>query len=208
MEPDKKSKRLGIVGGTFDPIHWGHLLTSETVREKAKLDKVLFIPAGIPPHKSEQQVSASLHRYRMVFLATENNPYFGVSDLEIKREGFSYTVDTIAELNHIYSGTASLFFLIGADALFQLENWKQPQKLLASCRLIVMTRPGYHKKKLLDLVDSYNKSRVIQGIDVVEVPCIGISSTMIRERVKLNLSIKYFVPAQVEDYILAHQLYK
>lgn len=210
MKPDsgiKKISRLGIVGGTFDPIHFGHLITAETVRETMKLDQILFIPAGIPPHKLGNKVSESRHRYRMAILATEDNPDFAVSDLEINREGPSYTVDTVTQLNRLYGETVSLFFMIGADALLELSTWKQPEDLLASCKLIVMTRPGYQNERLLSLIESYNQKEGVQGIKLVEVPHIGISSTLIRNRVKANLSIKYLLPESVENYIVTQGLY-
>ncbi|HHV71005.1 MAG TPA: nicotinate-nucleotide adenylyltransferase [Clostridia bacterium] len=199
--------KLGIIGGTFDPIHFGHLISAETVREKLKLEQIIFIPAGKPPHKTDKKITDSQHRYNMVVKAVEDNPFFAVSDLEIKREGFSYTVDTISYFKSILPQDTELFFIVGSDAILELHTWKEPERLLTLCQFVVMTRPGYQNNELFSLVDKYNQNKFVKGIKIVEVPYIEISSTLIRNRVKNGLSITYLVPEKVEKYIREHGLY-
>jgi nicotinate-nucleotide adenylyltransferase len=200
-------KRIGIMGGTFDPIHFGHLVTAEEARINFELDKVIFVPTGNPPHKKDYEVTEPEHRYLMTALATNSNPFFEVSRIEIERKGYSYTVDTLNQLVEIYGKDTSLFFISGADAVLDILTWKNIKGVLDVCTFIAATRPGYPVKKLKDKLEEIKK---LYGKDVylLEVTAIAISSTEIRRRVKEGRSIKYLVPEGVEEYILKNGLYR
>ncbi|MBA7491535.1 putative nicotinate-nucleotide adenylyltransferase [subsurface metagenome] len=192
--------RIGILGGTFDPIHWGHLLIAEGVREKFALDRVYFIPAAWPPHKVKNKVTEAAHRYKMALLATQDNSHFSVSDLEMNRPGKSYTIETVKELKEKHEG-AEIYFIIGLDSALEIFTWKDPEKLLGLCRFISVQRPFSEELEKLD-------KKYRERIEVVEVPTLPISSTEIRERVRKGRSIKYLVPQSVEEYIYKNRLYK
>lgn len=200
-------KRIGIMGGTFDPIHFGHLVTAEEARINFELDKVIFVPTGNPPHKKDYEVTEPEHRYLMTALATNSNPFFEVSRIEIERKGYSYTVDTLNQFVEIYGKDTSLFFISGADAVLDILTWKNIKGVLDVCTFIAATRPGYPVKKLKDKLEEIKK---LYGKDVylLEVTAIAISSTEIRRRVKEGRSIKYLVPEGVEEYILKNGLYR
>ncbi len=203
---NEKMERIAVMGGTFDPIHHGHLVIAEQIRCEYNLDKVIFIPAGIPPHKTGLQVSDSKHRYAMALLATVTNPYFEVSKIEIEDENISYTIHTIKKLRQIYKENTELFFITGADAICDIETWKNVDELLHICRFIAATRPGlespFVEEKIKDLQKKYQAD-----IYQMDVPALAISSTDIRRRVKTNQSIKYLVPESVEYYIYKNGLY-
>ncbi len=198
--------RLGIMGGTFDPIHYGHLMTAEEARDQYKLDKVLFVPSGHPPHKHESSVTESKHRYLMTVLATLTNPSFEVSRVDIDREGITYTVDTLMDLKVIFPQD-QLFFITGADAILEIITWKDAPRLLGYCDFIAATRPGYSiealETKLGTLYTSYQEC-----FHFVEVPALAISSTDIRQRVRAGRPIRYLVPETVDYYIQKNQLYQ
>nr|PZN05520.1 MAG: nicotinic acid mononucleotide adenylyltransferase [Bacillota bacterium] len=200
-------KRIGIMGGTFDPIHFGHLITAEEARINFNLDRVIFVPTGNPPHKKDYEVTDPEHRYVMTALATNSNPFFQVSRIEIERRGYSYTVDTLNQFLEIYGKDVSLFFISGADAVLDILTWKNVKGVLDVCTFIAATRPGYPVKKLEDklkeLKDLYGKD-----VQLLEVTAVAISSTEIRKRVKEGRSIKYLVPESVEEYILKNGLYR
>lgn len=200
-------KRIGIMGGTFDPIHFGHLVTAEEARINFELDKVIFVPTGNPPHKKDYKVTEPEHRYLMTALATNSNPFFEVSRIEIDRKGYSYTVDTLTQFVEIYGKDTSLFFISGADAVLDILTWKNIKGVLDVCTFIAATRPGYPVKKLKEKLEEIKK---LYGKDVylLEVTAIAISSTEIRKRVKEGRSIKYLVPEGVEEYILKNGLYR
>lgn len=197
--------KIGIMGGTFDPIHFGHLATAEAVREIFTLDEVLFIPAARPPHKRGRNVTDSKHRLAMVELATRSNEFFKVSDMELKRTGLSYTLDTMNELHKTFGDAAELFFIIGADSLADLSKWYSARELVEKCHFIATTRQGID----IDFseVKNFFGSAAMKNIHRVTTPGLEISSTDLRERVKLGRSIKYLVPEVVEDYILRERLY-
>ena len=199
-------RKIGIMGGTFDPIHIGHLVTAEAVRLEYDLDKVLFIPAGNPPHKQESVVTEAMHRYVMTVMATYSNPHFFVSALEIERDGPSYTVDTIKFLLEKCGADTDFYFITGADALEELPTWKNVDYLLTLCHFIAATRPGCISA--IDKVIKYFGAQGRKKIHRLATPQLEISSTDIRERVKKGLSIKYIVPESVENYILKEQLYR
>ncbi len=198
--------RIGIMGGTFDPIHYGHLVLAEEIRTQFKLDKIIFIPAGIPPHKQDIDIAEGKHRYFMTLLATITNPYFKVSKIEIENDEVSYTVNTIMKLRDMYDKDTEIFFITGADALNEMETWRSPQKLFTLCRFIAATRPGVDYEKFKKKIDYLNK-KYSSNIIVTAVPALAISSTDIRERIKLGKSIKYILPETVEHYIYKNNLY-
>lgn len=206
MLSQKKIKKLAIMGGTFDPIHIGHLVTAEEVRAEFNVDEVLFVPTGHPPHKSNINMTTCEHRYLMTVLATAANPYFQVSRLEIEREGVTYTIDTIKELKRIYGDEVQLFFITGADAVHKILEWKESADLLQLCDFVAVTRPGYNKKELLKQVETL-KTKYASNIHFLEVPALAISSSDIRKRLSETKPIKYLVPQEVENYIKKHELY-
>lgn len=197
--------RIGIMGGTFDPIHMGHLITAEMVRSAARLDRVLFIPSARPPHKDGTRAASPEDRLAMTACAIQENPRFSVSDIELRREGPSYTVDTIAELQHRLDG-AELFFITGADAMNDLYRWHEPKRLLCSCQFIVATRQGVPLDELL-LAEKFTAEER-SHIQVLPTPHLEISSSAIRTRIRAGLSIRHLVPRAVEEYIEDRGLYR
>ena len=198
--------RIGLMGGTFDPIHNGHLLLAENSRKAFNLDKIIFMPAGIPPHKKDKHLSSNTHRYNMTLLAINSNRHFFLSDMELKKEGISFTIDTIKYLKSLYIDT-EIYFILGSDSLFQIDTWKDYQELLTLCHFIVAPRPNFHNEKLENTVNTLN-SLYNSSIHIVEGPVLDISSSEIRDRVRKGLSISYLVPKPVEEYIYKHGLYK
>ncbi len=192
-------RRIGFLGGTFDPIHSGHLILAEQLLEKFQLEKVIFIPAATPPHKENQAISYARHRLEMTKMAIEDNPLFEVSDIELKRKGKSYTVDTIEELKKKYPD-ADLFLLAGSDVLTELDTWKDPDRIFQETKVVIGIRPGYDK---IDLDNRFFAKSI-----TVEMSGLHVSSTQIRHRIKEGRSIKYLVPSKVEEYIKAKGLYK
>lgn len=197
--------RLGIMGGTFDPIHWGHLVTAEATRHQFNLDTVLFIPAGQPPHKEGRQVSSAEDRYLMTFLAITNNPIFHISRIEIDRPGESYTYDTIAKLRETYDLT-ELFFITGADAMREILTWHRAEELLRMCHFVAASRPGFTLSDYMQQ-ETLQKLEREGSIHLIEVPAMAISSTDLRRRVTVGEPIKYLVPENVENYIYKNRLY-
>ncbi len=192
--------KIAIMGGTFNPIHNAHLLSAEQVREGKGYEKILFVPAARPPHKIQPDMVSAEHRYQMVLLATEDNPFFEVSRIELDRAGPSYTIQTIRKLRQQYGVTTELAWIIGADSLIEYRIWKDFDEVLRQCTLIATTRPNYDLElvptDIRDLVTTYR----ITGSD--------ISATEIRQRVRNNVSIRYLVPDAVAAYIEQHQLYR
>lgn len=206
MNKQKRIKKLAIMGGTFDPIHMGHLVTAEEVRHEFQVDEVLFVPTGHPPHKSQINMTTCEHRYLMTVLATAANPYFKVSRIEMDREGVTYTIDTVKELKRIYGDEVQLYFITGADAVHKILEWKEPTELLQLCDFVAVTRPGYNKEELMRKVKELNK-QYKTNIHFLEVPALAISSSDIRRRLMEMKPIKYLVPQEVENYIKKHDLY-
>ena len=196
--------RVGVLGGTFDPIHIGHLVAAEEVRAQLSLDRVVFVPAGLPPHKLTNDISSVEHRLAMVRLAIASNPYFTVSRVDIDRFGPCYTVDTIELLRDEWGGDVELYFIMGSDSLADVPTWHRPERLIRLCRLAVVERPGYQ-------VDMEELERMLPGITsrvhFINSPQLDISSSDIQKRVQQGLPIKYQVPEAVEDYIYEHELY-
>lgn len=197
--------KIGIMGGTFDPIHLGHLATAEAVRELFALDEILFIPAARPPHKLGSLVTAEHHRLEMTRLATSSNKFFRVSDMELKRKGLSYTLDTMNELHKTFGHATELFFIIGADSLADLSKWHEAKELVAKCHFIATTRQGVDVN--FKAVENYFGAAANEHIHRATTLGLEISSTDIRKRIKLGRSIKYLVPTAVEEYILREGLY-
>ncbi len=202
-----KNLKIGICGGTFDPIHLGHLAIAELVRCELNLDKVLFIPTGMPPHKDLNAVTNSIHRLNMVKCAVEGNGYFEAVDIEIKREGYTYTVDTLKELHHIYPQGTTFYYIIGADVVMDLLTWKRPEEVFVLTKFAAVMRAGYLDNDFMERIKIMRKRFDIDILSV-EAPLIEISSTFIRERVKKNQSVKYLVSDCVDAYIKDNHLYR
>ncbi|MDD2587107.1 MAG: nicotinate-nucleotide adenylyltransferase [Syntrophomonadaceae bacterium] len=205
MERTDKSS-FGILGGTFDPIHYGHLIAAEYARCEFNLTRVIFMPAARPPHKQLEYVLAEEHRYKMVELAIKNNPAFEVSSLEMDREGYSYTVDTI-EYFLKNCPEQEIYFIMGADSLLFMDTWKEYERLATLCKFVVVTRPGY----ILDKRDKrlqHLPSGLWNNIRGLQIPGLDISSSDIRKRAAEGRPIKYLLPPGVEEYIDYHYLYR
>ena len=197
--------RLGILGGTFDPIHFGHLLAAEEVRVALRLDQVLFAPAGDPPHKQNNSILSVAHRLAMVRLAIADNPAFVISTVDVDRPGPHYTVDMVQLLREQWgTGADNTSFIMGADSLAQLLTWSQPDRLIELCRLAVVARPGY-RADLAELEATL--PGVGHRLDWVEMPVLGISSSDLQRRVREGRSIRYQVPAAVASSVAKHGLY-
>lgn len=197
--------RLGIMGGTFDPIHFGHLVAAEEARVQFKLDRVLFMPTGRPALKSDKQVALPEDRYLMAVIATAANPAFEVSRLEIDRPGLTYTVETLLALRELYPEPTELFFITGADALWDIMAWKDAEKVAGLATFIAATRPGYD-------LEAATASHAVQAagfrIEHIEVPALAISSTDIRERFASGRAVRYLTPEAVARYIEKRGLYR
>ena len=196
---------IGVLGGTFDPIHLGHLIIAEETRARLNLAEVVFVPAGQPWLKTNNYVSPAEHRVRMVHLAVADEPYFSLSTMEIERAGPSYTIDTIAQLKSQIGAGDKLFFILGWDNLIQLPRWHEPSRLVQMCSLVPVPRVGYPSP------DYNSLEKVIPGLSrsviLLDTPQIEISSSEIRDRVARGLSIHHLVPEPVESYIKQHGLY-
>ena len=203
----KAADKIGILGGTFNPVHNGHLIVAEAVREDFRLDRVLFIPLGIPPHKSISEVVEASHRYNMVECAVGTNLCFEASRLEIDRSGYTYSIDTLASLKALYADGTDFYFIIGADVVPELVTWKDYARVFKMCSFIAILRPGHDREEFKLQIDEL-ANRFHARIFTAEVPLIEISSTDIRERIKAGKAIKYLVPDCVEKYILENRLYK
>ena len=191
--------RVGLFGGTFDPIHIGHLIVAEEARERVGLDRVVFVPCGIPPHKRSERVSTGAIRLEMTMLATRGNPGFEVSDFEVSRDEASFTIETVRHFGRKLGKDAELFLIVGADSLLEMSAWKDPVDLLSECRPIVVSRPGFD----LDGVEPRLRDRAL----FVEGVSVSVSSTDIRTRVACGRSIRYLVPPPVLSYIVENRLY-
>lgn len=195
-------RRLGVMGGTFDPVHHGHLLTAEEAAVQFGLDEVVFVPTGQPWMKEGLDVSAAEDRYLMTVIATASNPRFAVSRLEIDRTGPTYTVDTLRALQDA-NADAELFFVTGADAMLEIFQWKDPAEILSLAHFIAATRPGY------DLAHFEAEAPTAHpNVSVMNIPALAISSTDIRQRVREGRPIRYLLPEGVKSYIEKAGLYR
>lgn len=195
-------RRVGVMGGTFNPIHTGHLVTAEEARHAFDLDPVVFVPAGQPWQKEGVDVAPAEDRYLMTVIATASNPAFAVSRAEIDRPGPTYTIETLREMRRAYPG-ADLYFVTGADAILQILSWKDPEEVLRDARFIAATRPGYDLERLEKELPEGLEDRVL----VMEVPALAISSTDVRARVREGRPVRYLVPEGVARYIEKSGLY-
>lgn len=199
-------RRIGIMGGTFNPIHMGHLMLSEWARSEFELDEIWLIPTGISYMKSEQEVASGEDRLQMVRLAVEGNPYYRCLDLELRRQGYTYSYETLEELKRQYPGD-DFFFIVGADCLFTMENWKSPERIFRCCRLIAAVRndasPEAMEQKKRELEERFDG-------EILLLPFLrmSISSTEIRNRICQGKSVRYLVPDSVLTYIEEKELYK
>ena len=187
--------KIGILGGTFNPIHIGHLILAEEAREKLGLGRIIFVPTYLPPHKENSDIAPASDRLKMASLAIKGNKYFMVSDIEIKRDGRSYTIDTLREFKAIYPKD-ELYFIIGSDLLKYLDDWKDLNEIIKMVKFIAATRPGYPLEK----IPSY--------IDTVAIRAVDVSAFEIRSCVRENKSFRYLVPEEVFNYINKKGLYK
>lgn len=213
--------KWGLLGGTFDPVHLGHLRCSEEILELFDLDKIILIPASRQPLKAEKSVTPFVHRKEMVRLSIEGNASLSLSEMENEREGKSYSVDTVSHFLKNYKEITDLYFIVGQDAFQEIQLWKDWKRLLSLCNFVVMTRPGYETRGLADLFppDFASQFRYNMSLDGYEGPTghfvffrrltfLDISSTDIRERVQRGASILYLVPDTVSDYIKKTSLYR
>ena len=197
---------IGVMGGTFDPIHLGHLAIAVEARTRMNLAEILFVPAGQPWLKTDRIISAVEHRVEMVRLAIADNPYFKLSTVDIERAGPSYAVDTIADLQGKVGAEDELFLILGWDSLAELPQWHEPSRLITMCRLIAVPRPGYRRPKLKSLEAGI--PGISQLVMLLEKPEIDISASNIRGRVAKGLSVHHLVPKPVNSYIKEHRLYR
>jgi nicotinate-nucleotide adenylyltransferase len=190
-------KAVGVLGGTFDPVHLGHLITAQKVLELRNLEKIIFIPCNISPHKTDEKFSSAEQRLEMLNLAIKDVPYFDNSDIELKRSGISYMIDTLTELKKYYP---LLELIIGYDNIEKFYTWKNPDEILSTAKLVVMKRKV---EKEIETKDKYYQSAIF-----IETPFIDIKATDIRNRVKNNLPIDFLVTPEVKNYICKNNLYK
>lgn len=197
-------QRLGIMGGTFDPIHYGHLLMAEEARQAFALDAVVFVPNGQPAHKKSYLVSPAEARYAMTMLATESNPYFSASRMEIDRPGPSYTIDTLRQFRALYPDLAALYFITGADAVLEIPTWHEYDTLVQECFFVAVTRPGFALERLSEIADT----AFLRRVSFLPIPGLEISSTDLRKRLREGRSVKYLTPEPVEAYLKEQGLYR
>jgi nicotinate-nucleotide adenylyltransferase len=218
--------RLGLLGGSFNPVHNGHLAIARQTREALGLDQVLFIPTSQPPHKPNNSLAPAQNRYEMVHMAIASDPTFAISDVEIRRPGKSYTIDTVRLLQQEYGAQTQLFFLIGLDAFLDFPSWRDPQTLLALCTFVVLSRPGLSFRSLSTVallppipypsladLDAGRISRIEaplgeQGLICLKLPPCPVSASDIRSRIRQGLPAANQLPPLVESYILHHHLYQ
>lgn len=195
--------RLGIMGGTFDPIHYGHLFIAEEARARFRLNHVLFIPNGSPPHKKDYELTRARDRYAMTLIATHSNRAFGCSPIELNRAGPSYTVDTLLQLRE-QNPDAELYYITGIDAIADILSWKRNDEVIGMATFIAALRPGYDVMGLKDRLPHPYLERIL----LLGSTALGISSTDIRERLRQGLPVRYLMPDPVLDYIAKHGLYQ
>ena len=195
--------RLGILGGTFDPIHFGHLFIAEEARCSLDLDQVIFLPNGHPPHKAFSRLTTASHRLEMTRIAIASNPNFVCSTIEAERSAVSYTVDTLKELQGTHP-EARLFYITGVDTIADLMTWRNPDEVVRLAVFVAVTRPGYD----LSLLQDRLPPEIMKRIEILESDSPEISSSVVRERAMSSLPVRYLVPDEVLKYIEKHQLYR
>ncbi|MBS6561042.1 MAG: nicotinate-nucleotide adenylyltransferase [Clostridiales bacterium] len=204
---EEKKEKVGLMGGTFNPIHTGHLLLAETAYEQFELDKVLIMPAKNPYHKRTSGMVSDEMRIDMIKCAIDNNPHFELSFIEFEREGNTYTVDTLKELNRRYPKT-EFYFIMGADSLYQFAQWKEPAEILKRAVILAASRDNIASSALNSQIHYLLEQFGIGDIRLLQSPNMEISSHDIRNRVKEHRSIRYLIPEAVREYIENHQLYQ
>jgi len=194
--------RIGIIGGMFNPIHYGHLVIASEVKDRLNLDKVIFVPTGKAPHKKVKKATPD-ERYQMVCLAIKGNSSFEVSPIEIEKSKIvarpTFTLETIREFIKIYGKRGKIYFIVGLDEMLKISTWKEPKKLLELCKFVVVPRPGYELGKL--------DKRIASKVIMLQVPGLEISASDIRKRIKTGKPIRYLLPQSVEEYIRKKRLY-
>lgn len=199
-----RTYRLGVMGGTFDPIHHGHLVAAEAAFDRLGLDVVVFMPAGSPAFKQDKRVTAGEDRYAMTLLATSDNPHFLASRFEVDRKGVTYTADTLRRLREIYPSNVEFYFITGADAIAEVVTWHDAGTIARLAHLVGATRPGYD---LNCAQEAFESSPYDFDVTYLSVPALAISSSYLRERVRSGQSLRYLTPDAVRGYVLKHQLY-
>jgi nicotinate-nucleotide adenylyltransferase len=201
-------KKLGVLGGSFNPVHLGHLVLAETAREALGLERVIFIPAKLPPHKRAAALAAGADRLAMVRLAVAGNPALAVSDMELRRPGVSYSVDTVRALREKVGPEAEIYFLIGMDTVAELAEWREIAGLARLCKFVPLSRPGHAGSNAADLERAIGRLEARAILKrAVAMPVIGISSSDVRRRVAEGRTIRYLVPDAVAAYIRRKRLY-
>jgi nicotinate-nucleotide adenylyltransferase len=190
--------KIGVYGGTFDPIHWGHLVLAEEARTQTRLDKVLFVPSGQPPHKLDRALTPFSHRLKMVRLALEGSDGFEVSSVEADESRPHYTLETLDSLSRLHPND-EISFILGSDSLLEMKNWRQPEDIAARYPLVVLLRPGHDPLEASPVFT--RRMKVVDGLSV------AISSTLVRDRLARGASVRFLVPAPVADYARRHGLY-
>ncbi len=221
-----KPLQLGLLGGSFNPIHNGHLAIARQTREALGLDQILFVPTGHPPHKHNGSLAPAQDRYEMVRLAISSDPTLAISDVEIRRPGKSYSIDTVRLLQQEYGAQTQLFFLVGLDAFLEFPSWRDPQALLELCQFVILSRPGQSFRSLSTVrllppipypsladLDAERISQIkaplgAQGLICLKLPPCPISASDIRSRIRQGLPVANLLPPTVESYILHHHLYQ
>ena len=203
------TRSVGLLGGTFDPIHYGHLVIAEEVRTALNLAEIVFVPAGSPPHKPERIVTEAQHRLAMLELAIASNPYFSISLVDLERPGPSYTVETLRLLRQQWGTSTAIYFVIGGDSLEDLLMWYDPSGILKQLKaLVAVQRPGYEEAAdYRDMLEA-RLPGIKQRLIIVQAPQLDISATDLRRRVAEGRPIKYQTPEAVEHYIIDHGLYR
>ncbi len=197
--------KIGVLGGTFDPVHRGHIMVAEAARDSLSLDRLLVVPAGQPPFKGDEPVTPAEHRLAMLRLAVAGMPGVEVSTIEMERPGPSYTVDTIAELSEQYGEDDEIYFVIGWDSLEQLPGWRETERILGMCKLAAVPRPGWEKPDVPALEEKL--PGISQRVVLLDKPHVDISASAIRKMAADGKSIESLVPESVAEYIKEHKLY-
>jgi len=205
-----KARRVGVMGGTFDPIHNGHLVTAQEALTQFGLDEIVFLPAGIPPHKEGGSVLPAEERFLMTVIATASNSAFTVSRLEIERPGPTYTIDSLIALRAILGDETSVHFITGADAVWEILTWKNYERLGEYCEFIAATRPGYSLERFMrsHMLNAEGKQHSYPAVHIMEVPALSISSSDIRQRIRESRAVRYLMPEGVVNYINKCEFYR
>lgn len=202
------AQRIGILGGTFDPPHLGHLLIAETARVSLDLQSVLFLPAGEPWLKAEQRITPARHRRRMLELAIAGNPHFALCDCELRRDGPSYTVDTLEQLSRDLPPDSELYFIVGSDVLPDFHRWKEPERILELCCLAVAERPGGPADGIALLAQRFPAAVAMGAVVPTPAPQVDCNASELRQILAQGNSVRYRIPDAVIDYIAEHELYQ